>query len=59
MQPVSIRLYWMGVTGNVLALVALLHGLFIHRRAQERALSIVLTRVSVICWLLYFRVLHG
>jgi hypothetical protein len=39
MRRVLIRLYWMGVTGNVLALVILLRGFFIPMQTQEKALG--------------------
>ena len=59
MRRVSIRLYWMGVTGNVLALVILLRGFFIPMQTQEKALAVLLTGVSAICWLLYFLKSYG
>jgi len=58
MNQVSHRLYWTAVGANVLALGTLLRGTVSPLTKPEQIISILLTGISLICWLLYFRKLQ-
>lgn len=50
-----IRLYWIAVASNVVALAILLYDVLGRARRPAEVLAVLLTLVSVACWLLYFR----
>jgi hypothetical protein len=54
MRRLSIRLYWMALASNTVALVILLRGTVNPLGRQEQVLAVVLTAVSVACWVMYF-----
>jgi hypothetical protein len=57
-RSASVRLYWISVVSNVLALAVLLHGILGPSKRQEQVLAVMLTSVSMLCWLAYFRKLN-
>jgi len=54
MSRFSIRLYWLAVLSNVIALGILLRGTVVTLRREEQILAIALTAISLVCWILYF-----
>jgi len=58
MNQVSHRLYWTAVGANVLALGTLLRGTVSALTKPEQIIAILLTGISLICWILYFRKLQ-
>jgi hypothetical protein len=57
MPRISIKLYWLAVAFNVLALGILLFGIFTPIRRTEQVLAVVFTGTSLVLWLLYFQTL--
>jgi hypothetical protein len=55
MNQVSHRLYWTAVGANVLAFGTLLRGTVSPLTKPEQIIAILLTGISLICWILYFR----
>lgn len=58
MRRISLRAYWMAVASNVLALYLLLHGLVRSPQPHQQELVVLLTGISLICWMVYFRRLN-
>jgi len=54
MPRVPIRLYWMAVASNLLALGILLRGTVTALNRGEQIGAIVLTGISLLCWIAYF-----
>jgi hypothetical protein len=54
MRRLSIRLYWMALASNTVALFILLRGVVSPLGRQEQMLAVILTAISVACWVMYF-----
>jgi hypothetical protein len=54
MKPVPVRLYWVAVASNALALGILLRGTISPLGSQERVIAILLSALSMCCWIAYF-----
>ena len=54
MPRVPIRLYWTAVASNFLALGILLRGITKPLEQGEQVVAIVLTSISLLCWIAYF-----
>ncbi len=54
MSRFSIRIYWLAVLSNVIALGILLRGAVVPLRREEQIVAITLTTISLLCWVLYF-----
>lgn len=55
MRRISIRAYWIAVASNVLALYLLLYGLVRPPQPYQQELAVLLTGISLVCWMVYFR----
>ena len=53
----TVRFYSIAVTCNVLALIILFRGLILPLSRQLQLMVILLTAISLLCWLMYFRTL--
>jgi hypothetical protein len=58
MKRVSVRLYWVAVACNMLALGILLRGVLVPLGREAQVLAVMLTAISMICWLAYFQKLN-
>ena len=58
MKRVSVRLYWIAVTTNVLAFGILLRGFLAPLGREAEVLVVTLTALSMICWLACFQKLN-
>ncbi len=54
-SPIRIRLFWIAVASNLIALGILLVGIVIPLHRGGQTLSVALTTVSLVCWAFYFR----
>jgi len=58
MRGESVRLYYVAVSSNILALAILLWGMVRPLQRREQVLAVMLTGISTACWLRYFRKLN-
>jgi hypothetical protein len=58
MKRVSVRLYWIAVTSNVLAFAILLRGVLVPLGREAQVLVVTLTALSMTCWLACFQKLN-
>jgi len=58
MKRVSVRLYWIAVASNMLALGILLRGVLVPLGREAQIIVVMLTAISMICWLAYFQKLN-
>jgi hypothetical protein len=58
MRGESVRLYYVAVSSNILALAILLWGMVHPLKRREQVLAVMLTGISTVCWLRYFRKLN-
>ncbi len=58
MRHLRVRLYWVAVGSNVLALGILLFGVLGASEGREQVLAVMLTTISMASWLAYFRTLN-
>jgi hypothetical protein len=55
MKRASVRLYWIAVASNMLALGVLVGGVLFPLGREVQVLAVMLTTISMICWLAYFQ----
>jgi len=58
MKRVSVRLYWIAVASNMMALGILLRGFRVPLGREAQIIVVMLTAISMICWLAHFRELN-
>jgi hypothetical protein len=58
MKRVSVRLYWIAVASNMMALGILLRGVVVPLEREAQVIAVALTAISMICWLAYFQELN-
>ena len=58
MRPATLRLYYVAAASNILALGILLWGITRPPQRWGQVLAVMLTAMSTVCWLRYFRQLR-